>query len=80
MLRVLSSENQNGMEKCRKDMEPLLTIEEAGNYLKIGRSTLYSLLRRGELKSLRIGGSRRITIKQLVDFIDKLEVESEATE
>jgi len=59
-------------------MNPLLTVEEVGQYLKIGRSTLYSLLRRGELKSLRIGGTRRISTKQLIEFIEKLEVENDA--
>lgn len=38
----------------------LLTCAEAAGLLRVGRSKLYDLIRRGEVVSVLIGGSRRI--------------------
>lgn len=53
------------------DSSPLLlTPEAAARELSIGRATLYELIRKGELPSLKIGGSRRIRRDALLAFID----------
>jgi len=41
--------------------------------LSIGRDKVYYLLRTGQLRSIKIGKSRRITDRQLAEFIDSLE-------
>jgi excisionase family DNA binding protein len=41
--------------------------------LSLSRKTLYDLMRRGELASFKIGGSRRIPITALHAFIVRLE-------
>jgi excisionase family DNA binding protein len=41
--------------------------------LSLSRKTLYDLMRRGEMASLKIGGSRRIPLTALHDFIARLE-------
>jgi excisionase family DNA binding protein len=51
----------------------LLKVEEAAQVLSLSRKTLYDLMRRGELASLKIGGSRRIPLTALHNFISKLE-------
>ena len=51
----------------------LLRVEEAAQMLSLSRKTLYDLMRRGELTSLKIGGSRRIPLTALHDFIARLE-------
>jgi len=51
----------------------LLKVEEAAYRLSLSRKTLYDLMRRGELASLKIGGSRRIPLTALHDFIARLE-------
>ncbi len=38
----------------------LLTANEAGEVLRIGRSKIYELIRSGELKSIRIGKQIRV--------------------
>lgn len=38
----------------------LLTVNEAANTLRIGRSTLYAMMARGELPRVRIAGATRI--------------------
>lgn len=54
----------------------LLRIEEAADLLSIGRSTIYDLLNRGELPSVRIGGAGkrgavRIARTDLEDWVSR---------
>jgi excisionase family DNA binding protein len=49
------------------------TVEQVAKMLNIGRDKVYLLLRTGQLKSIKIGKSRRITDQQLADFIATLE-------
>jgi excisionase family DNA binding protein len=41
--------------------------------LHIGRDKVYALLRTGQLRSIKIGNSRRITDEQLAAFVASLE-------
>jgi excisionase family DNA binding protein len=50
----------------------LLTPEEAAEVLGISRSKLYELLRRGDLPSVRIDGSRRVATSVLRAYVDSL--------
>lgn len=49
----------------------LLTTDQAGHALQIGRSHLYKLLRRGEIKSIKIGRNRRIPVMELERYIEQ---------
>jgi excisionase family DNA binding protein len=51
----------------------LLTPEEAAQVLRVGRSKVYELMRTGELRSVKIGGSRRISAVALAEFVAQLE-------
>lgn len=51
----------------------LVTPEEAAERLRVGRSKVYELIRLGELRSLKIGGSRRITTEALAEFVERLQ-------
>ena len=53
-------------------MALLVTPEEAASSA-VGRSKVYELMRTGELPSLKIGGSRRITREALAEFVSRLE-------
>jgi excisionase family DNA binding protein len=50
----------------------LLTVEEAAEYLGVGRSTMYGLIRDGEVESIRIGRLRRIPSDALPAFLARL--------
>jgi excisionase family DNA binding protein len=50
----------------------LFTPKQAASVLSISRSSLYNLLRSGELGSIRIGRSRRIAQAHMNKFIDDL--------
>lgn len=46
------------------------TIREVRGILKIGKTSVYNLIRRGELQSFRLGRARRITSASLQALID----------
>jgi excisionase family DNA binding protein len=47
----------------------LLTPEEAARALGIGRTKLYELLATAKLPSVRIDGSRRVSVGALTEFV-----------
>lgn len=49
----------------------LLTVKEAEQKLKLGHTKVYELLRSGELPSIKIGRSRRVTSEGLKEFIQR---------
>ena len=50
----------------------LLTPEEAGDLIGVGRTRVYELLRRGAIVSVRIGRSRRIPHQALVAYVERV--------
>jgi excisionase family DNA binding protein len=49
------------------------TVEEVADLLHVGRDKVYYLLRTGQLRSIKIGKSRRITEEHLTAFVASLE-------
>ena len=49
------------------------TVEQVAEMLHIGRDKVYYLLRTGQLQSIKIGKSRRITDQHLAEFIASFE-------
>jgi len=47
----------------------LYTVYEASAILKITKTTLYSLIKRGDLKSSRVGSQHRISEEQIRAFL-----------
>jgi excisionase family DNA binding protein len=52
------------------------TVEQVAEILHIGRDKVYYLLRTGQLRSIKIGNSRRITSQHLAQFVASLENET----
>lgn len=58
-------------------LEPLLLRpEEAARLLSIGRTKVYALIRSGAIRSVRVGGLRRIPSTALAEFVMHLEEEA----
>jgi excisionase family DNA binding protein len=54
--------------------EPLLlTPEEAAEALRVGRTTIYALMKVGDLRPVRIGRSTRISRAEIERYVDRLE-------
>ncbi len=48
-----------------RDNEKVLTVEELAKYLRVHRSTIYRLLRKGQISGFRIGSDWRFNIETL---------------
>ncbi len=47
----------------------LLTVEEAGATLGVGRSLMYELIARGDIETVRVGRLRRIRPTDLREYV-----------
>ncbi len=54
----------------------LLRAEEVAARIGQGRTTVYALIKSGELESVKIGRSRRVTDGALIRYIERLEAAS----
>ena len=50
----------------------LLTVEEAADRIGICRANMFKLIRRGEVKSVKVGRLRRIPPAALEDYVRQL--------
>jgi excisionase family DNA binding protein len=51
----------------------LLRVEEVAEQLCIGRTKVFELIRSGELRSVKLGGARRVSATAVRAYIAKLE-------
>lgn len=50
----------------------VLTVEETAELLRIGRTTVYSLIKTGRLNSVMIGRLRRVRYGDVVAYLDQI--------
>jgi excisionase family DNA binding protein len=50
----------------------LLTIEDAGKALGVGRSTIYQLIGNGDLEVVHIGRAARVPVESVQGFVRRL--------
>lgn len=55
----------------------LLTVEEAAQRLRIGRTTMFELIRTGQVKSVKVGSLRRVRPADLQEYADQLGAEND---
>ena len=58
----------------------VVTVAEAARALSLGRSATYKLIQTGALRSLKIGGSRRVAMVDLKQFVEQLREECKESE
>ncbi|MFJ6139278.1 helix-turn-helix domain-containing protein [Kitasatospora sp. NPDC092286] len=46
-----------------------LTVEEAARRLQIGRTTMYGLIKDGEIETIPIGRARRVPAEAVVEYV-----------
>lgn len=52
-------------------MTQLLTVREAAKVLRLSVPTLYRLMRAGQLKSVKLGGARRIPEREVERLVTR---------
>lgn len=50
----------------------LYRVEEVAQLLGVGRTRVFDLIKLGELRSVKIGGSRRIPATALDEYVERL--------
>jgi len=60
------------------ESKTLLTVDEVAGRLSIGRTQAYEYILRGEIRSVRIGRSRRVAVVDLDAFVERLREEAGA--
>lgn len=50
----------------------LLTVESAARVLQLGRTKTYQLIARGDIPSVQIDGSRRVRVRDLEEYVERL--------
>ncbi len=59
---------EGDLAAARLVADGLMTVAQASAFLRLGRSRVYELMGSGELPSVRIGRSRRIPRRALIDL------------
>jgi excisionase family DNA binding protein len=60
-----------GTAEVTPDMKVLVTVEEAAATLSLGRTLAWALLRRNELRSIKVGNTRRVVVASLHEYVDR---------
>ena len=55
--------------KSIDDLPAILSVEDLMGFLGIGKNSAYSLVRSGQIKSIRIGRQIRITREAVIAFV-----------
>jgi len=60
-----------GTAEVTPDMKVLVTVEEAAAMLSLGRTLAWALVRRNELRSIKVGNTRRVVVASLHEYVDR---------
>ena len=61
------------MRRSLSNIAPVLTVRDLSNYLKVSPSTIYRLLKTGQLPAFKVGSDWRFNVEE----IDRWRVERE---
>jgi excisionase family DNA binding protein len=60
------------LDSKKHAVDGLASIREACVFLSIGKSSLYNLMKKGQLPFVFVGSNRRIPRKALVEFTERI--------
>jgi len=58
------------------EMKVLVSVEEAAAMLSLGRTLVWELVRKKELRSVKVGRTRRILVSSVHEYVEKLMTQS----
>jgi excisionase family DNA binding protein len=59
----------NQLEGAVMNIPTLFTPKQVADYLHVSRGTIYSMISRQEIQSLKVGRNRRFTSEHIEDYI-----------
>jgi excisionase family DNA binding protein len=62
------------------DADPLMTVAEVANTMRVSNMTVYRLIKSGELPALRVGRGYRIRHSWVERFLEERSVQAETPE
>jgi excisionase family DNA binding protein len=57
------------------EMKVLVSVDEAAAMLSLGRTLVWELVRKKELRSVKVGRTRRILVSSVHEYVEKLMTE-----
>lgn len=60
---------QIGVLELTPEIKLLVTVDEAAEMLSVGRSLAWELVRRNEVRSVKVGRTRRVVVASLREYI-----------
>jgi len=54
------------------EMKVLVSVDEAAAMLSLGRTLVWELVRKKELRSVKVGRTRRILVSSVHEYVQKL--------
>lgn len=76
---ILFTEGVLNLPEPRAPELLLLTVVEADRLLSVGRTTVYGLIVRGDLRVVHIGRSCRVPVVEVADYVERLRAVERAT-
>jgi excisionase family DNA binding protein len=58
------------MARTSPGIARLLTVAEVANVMRVSRMTVYRLIRRGQLKAIRVGRNYRVREQDLNEYLE----------
>lgn len=58
--------------EIRTASKVLVSVDEAAAMLSIGRTFVYALIMRNEIRSIKVGRTRRVLVSSLFDYVSQL--------
>lgn len=71
-MTVIPIDSRQGNAVSVDATDIVLTIEEAAQWLKVGRTLMCQLIRTGEVESVTIGRLRRVPLDCLKEYVARL--------
>jgi excisionase family DNA binding protein len=62
---------QVGVGESAREGKLLVTVEDAAAMLSLGRTLTWALVRKNELRSIRVGKTRRVVVSSLHEYIER---------
>lgn len=53
-----------------KNLDRILTVDEVAEYLKLGKSTVYKLLKQGKIPARKVGGGWRFSKLRIDEWME----------